>query len=387
MSKVKLYDRIGEVFTLKSGHTLTIIGVSDEKIGRCTKHLVECSHCSLDKELFPEPFKILYNRLVKGGSPCACSMFKGYTEEQVTLLVKRRCTELGHEFVGFDGGYCGVRKSKLSLKCSHGTFSGYTVDNYLNKIKHGCAKCAADVTHRLHLEDLPTNVSKVRVEYENEVKTHYYQCSSCSSDWFVLNNYCNGWFKFTPNRLQKGKLSCRCSSSRYRGDDLYKKGRATLAQINNRHITVLDYSNETLTVECAHHGKTTQNYESCCDGRPPRCCTSVGWYTIKNRVKEIDNLYVIHLHDQGEDYIKIGRSFDIRRREGELSKYYTPNLLGFIQAPHDVIVVYEKFFHKIFGKYRVQPCQPFGGDGEVFSTRILKDEDFKLLVDKFIFDY
>lgn len=384
MSVVKLYDRIGESFPSKKGGVLTIIGVSDEKVGRSTKHLVVCSLCSEDTELFPEPFRILYKKLSNGQNPCACTTYR-YNEEQVKLLIKRKCKDLGHTFLGFKDGFRSSHETVPLIRCDHGTVEYYSCHQYINYIENGCEKCS-DFKNSLKsdgVENYPPNV--IDIKYEN--KYYYYRCSNCSEDWYVLNGYCNGWFKFIGHRLRKSKFSCRCNTDKYFGDENFRLGKAVKGQESNPDIEVISLEGDDVLINCKIHGESRQNYGCCCEGRTPKCCTRSGWGLIKGFEQRKDNLYFIHMSFEGESFIKIGRAFNIPCRQKVLSEHYKTNLLGFLTDTHKNIVIYEKFYHSTFNHYKVKPLTLFDGYTEVFSVDILHDPDFKLLVDKLIYDY
>lgn len=386
MSKVKLYDRIGEVFTLKSGHTLTIIGVSDEKIGRSSKHIVECSYCSSDKELFPDPFTILYNKLLVGQSPCGCGRYV-YDERQIRLKIKRKSKVLGHKFIGFSGEFVSSKVTTPTIYCKHGEKIRGSCHHYLNYVKYGCNTCSGEEIRKDILDTIsvPECVSNlVIMDSENDTNIIYYRCEVCSDDWFVKSNYCNGWFKIKPSRLNLGKLSCRCSG-KFFGDSNYKLGRAVLGQEYNLTTTVLSLGEEhrgreRINIHCSIHGDTIQDASSCYEGFLPKCCAQTGWYVRKGQEDEVDFLYVVRLVSDGEILIKIGRSFDVPTRMNQLEELYQTDLLYVLTSTHEEICKYERLYHKVFRPYREYPSMSFKGDSEIFSEEILNLQDFKLLI-------
>lgn len=384
MSVVKLYERVGESFPSKKGGTLTIVGVSDEKVGRSTKHLVLCSLCSKDTELFPEPFKILYKKLSKGQNPCACTTYR-YSEEQVKILLNRKCKELGHTFVGFKGKFKSSHETIPLIKCEHGVVEYPSCHQFINYVEYGCVLCSSfkNSLRASGLENYPPNV--IDIKYQD--KNYYYRCDVCSRDWYVLNSYCDGWFKFIGHRLRRSKLSCRCNTNKYFGDNNFKLGKAVKGQEGNPNINVIKVEDDSVVINCEVHGESIQDYSSCCEGRTPKCCTRSGWGLVKGSELREDNLYFIHMSFTGESFIKIGRAFDIPSRQKVLSEHYKANLLGFLTDTHKHIVEYEKFYHSVFNRYKVKPLTTFDGYTEIFSVDILQDPDFKLLIDKLIYDY
>lgn len=386
MSKVKLHDRIREVFTSPLGHILTIVGVSEEKCGRSTKHLVECSNCSLDKELFPEPFKILYNKLLNGQSPCGCNKYT-YSERQVRLMIERKCATLGHRFLGFRGKFINMRTTEPIIDCGHDNDLRMSCHHYINYVKHGCNMCVAINTRKDIVEKAKPylDVTDVVITEPDNLSTFiYYRCKTCSDDWFVKNNYCDGWFKIRPTRLKSGNLTCRCSE-KFIGGDKYKIGKAVLGQECNPATTVLSTyrdarGNPRFNIHCSIHGNTTQDDYTCYTGYLPKCCGQAGWYTRKGQETEVDFLYIIRLVDYEESFIKIGRSFDVPTRMDQLEDLYHTELLYVLTSKYEEICKYERLYHKVFRPYRVCPSISFKGESEVFSEELLNLQDFKLLI-------
>lgn len=385
----KAEDRIGDEFITPKGGILKVVGVSNNKSGRSAKHIVECSICSLDKELFTEPFEILYAKLVSGSTPCACSRYC-YSERQIKVLIERKCKLLNHTFEGFEGTFVDSRTTKPIIKCRHGEdLHTNSCHHYINYRKHGCNQCASDnmSDNLLSKYKFPDNVESVKSypSLDSENREYFYRCKYCSYDKFVVNGYCDGNFNFLPHRLQKGFLSCRCSD-KYFGSDHYKLGKAILAQDNNTNIVIHKIVDDDAIGTCSIHGEFRQDYSSCCEGRIPKCCSPSGWYIRKGREHDQDHMYIMKVYLDDEEFIKIGRAFDIRLREDELSCYYNTELIYFLKTDHIAICKYEKFYHKVFKKYKQVSSIRFKGDGELFSMDILDDPNFKLLVENLIID-
>lgn len=80
---------IGTTYQTPKGGTLTVIGYSDKRRGKNIIWHVECSICSIDKELFPEPFNGNKFQMDSGQCPCACSPYR-YSERQNVIRLKRK---------------------------------------------------------------------------------------------------------------------------------------------------------------------------------------------------------------------------------------------------------------------------------------------------------
>lgn len=132
-------NRTGEVFG-----DLTIMGWS-HKDGKNNKyHVVKCSTCEQDTELFGDGvFAITYDNLKRGAKPCGCGKTHKYNEYQNIIRIKRKCVEYGYTFVGWDGEYNST-KTKLTLSCSkHGVFNTTNISEFLFK-GAGCRGCKSD---------------------------------------------------------------------------------------------------------------------------------------------------------------------------------------------------------------------------------------------------
>lgn len=385
------HKHLGKTYLNKQGNTLTVVGYVKNDTGRGYKLTVTCSKCSEDKELFPAPFHILYSKLKSGRSPCGCTRII-YTENQIRILAKRKAKELGHTFLGFTDKFVSNKVTDLIIKCPHET-RVINCHLYLNYSKHGCNSCASKRVSDSYtsMYEYPSCVQEVR---STEIKDygsryHEYKCSVCSYDWYVINGFCDGWFSFKPYKLSKGIFTCRCNLNYFPKDsDRYNLGRAIKSHLPHKNIKVLEFKSDKVLFECSHHGKGVQNSPSCFEGRLPKCCVNNSWGYYENRKDDIDYLYFVSMEDmENNRYIKIGRSFNLMSRIQDLEDGYFVDLLYLLESPHKDICKYEKFFHKVFHKYREQPLTYFKGETEVFNYTLLEDKDFKLLVSDFIEGY
>lgn len=95
---------INSTFETPKGGTITVIGVDKSKGYPYKRYTCECSICSQDKELWPcGSITAEKHKLYKGIIPCGCSKFPKYTEDQLILLIKRKCEIQGYEFLGWYG--------------------------------------------------------------------------------------------------------------------------------------------------------------------------------------------------------------------------------------------------------------------------------------------
>lgn len=104
-------------------------------------HVLYCSVCSLDEELFPTgSITSRINILKSGANPCNCSPPTLWKESQYRVLVKRVADSIGVVFLGWYGKY-NKGKTALRMKChTHGEYKTGTIRDFIAR-KDGCTVC------------------------------------------------------------------------------------------------------------------------------------------------------------------------------------------------------------------------------------------------------
>lgn len=103
------------------------------------KRKIECSTCSIDKELFPEDLVTTSSNIIKGIPNCGCNTNYRKSEHQIRVLCKRKALEGGYRFLGFKQKYVN-KNSKCIIDCpEHGEWSSCSVDNFIRD--RGCPDC------------------------------------------------------------------------------------------------------------------------------------------------------------------------------------------------------------------------------------------------------
>lgn len=104
---LEITPNVGETFGKEN--QLTILGrlvareVSDKQSRR---HVVECSVCKQDPELFGDGiFAVQLGNLCKGLNPCGCSVSPKWTEKQMKVRAMRICLEKGYTFISWNEPY------------------------------------------------------------------------------------------------------------------------------------------------------------------------------------------------------------------------------------------------------------------------------------------
>lgn len=188
-------DFIGSKFALKSGAKLSVVDVYG-MAGTCALFVLECEICSKDEELWPYGSIIsTKGNLIKGQTPCGCSTSPSWSKSQYEILIGRKCSELGYNFLCFVGEWKGA-KTRLqlhNLKNDH-KWDSSNIDNLLNN-GHGCPLEAGN---------------KLKTQKERELQINNFLCQEMGS--FISwedGCYSNAYSKF--NWLCKDGHPCSTS--------------------------------------------------------------------------------------------------------------------------------------------------------------------------------
>ena len=84
----KVDDFVGTTFLTPKGHTL-VIGTDNGLKGDKKRYFVTCSMCSLDYMMNPKDFMASKNNLLKGFTPCQCSLYPKLNKTQAIIDMQR----------------------------------------------------------------------------------------------------------------------------------------------------------------------------------------------------------------------------------------------------------------------------------------------------------
>lgn len=196
---IKVDSFIGSRFPTPKGGVLTVVGVSDQKIGTNKVYQLTCSVCHEDKELFPDLFESLKGNLVNGRVPCGCSKRTKWKPFQIEIIVGRLCVESGYEYIGFPEGYKN-QYSKFEYNCSVHGKQIVSYNDFVN-IGNRCPSCYGN--KKKTLEEAET-ISKELCEkegyeyigfpegYKNQNSKFEYNCHIHGKQIVSYNNFVNG---------------------------------------------------------------------------------------------------------------------------------------------------------------------------------------------------
>lgn len=223
---------------------------------------VICAKCSKDTELFPEGYFIsTKGNLLKGQKPCGCSKSPKWTKEQYIILTKRK---VGERFLitGYGGEFKGD-KTEVYCEC---LVDGHKWITTFSDILHqgsGCRLCGIESAAEIKRKSFADAVSTCR--------------KLCDEEGYTFINFLEGYI----NQLSKFEYMC------------HKHGKQTTNYTN--------FVNGGKRCRLCHLENCKDNYGY------------LGYY--KDREDETDTLYVLNFNN---NYIKVGRSFDLSKRIGQL---------------------------------------------------------------------
>lgn len=390
---------LGKEYVSHTGSVVTVVGVStlpmeNTKTKRNkTWYYVLCSTCHRDKELWgDEPITTMKGSLEKGIFPCGCSLHPNFTEAQNRIRVIIRCKELNYEFIGWEGEYTTVSKTKINVfdneTNTYHTFGSilvFMVSKGLSRERRNIQLRNRDCVNtkdgvQLLIDGNPKYPAGTKVLGKNLERDSYWDisCPSCSSDEYVTNHLCSGVFTLFKGDIDKGIIPCRCSGW-YRWNTSQREYQISkiMSDIDGR---FLEWS------EGTYHRRSSKFSWVCCRGhtatkdvlsfiRGSRCAVcykedkNYGYYPMRGQ--ELDNLYLMLMSDGNESFYKIGRSFNVTVRLNKFSETYNCSVISTFAAKHERIFMLEQCLHRLLKEFHYSPLLYFkGGKSECFTKDV-----------------
>lgn len=135
-------DFIGTTFETAKGSIITVVGLCKNRANGQKVYQVECSVCSLDKEMYPFPFVMLKGNLKGGSTPCGCAKSPKFSPAQMEIRLTRLCVKSGLKFVKFNDGYK-QHNDYFTFMCPHHGEQTNRVYNFLYNHTR-CTHCSSD---------------------------------------------------------------------------------------------------------------------------------------------------------------------------------------------------------------------------------------------------
>lgn len=392
--RIRFEEYVGKVIKVKNT-SYKILGVTKTDSGR-RKLVCECPVCSKDEELWPygsivtDPASLRRGRL-----SCGCSPQVSRTEEQYKIVVNRACSDKKLVFLGWEGPFKGGNTFLRLMNPELGYCWNTTVINYFIRTDKPCCPITKDFTNSMTIEERiklfrSTNSFPEGSLFKKDIyKTHSdgrkcywdYYCPICDDDEISKAGLCDGWFKSTTSRLSSGQIPCRCSEKHhYTSEQWLFRIKNRLSSIGAVFVDTFSQDNEirnrTLVSWRCKHGHFNKDRAGVILNRPV-CGTcgkisgKFGFY--KHRAKDPDILYLIELsNDQGEYYVKVGRTFDLKQRFYEYNKLFDINILSLSHDIHEKVFLTEQNLKGLLAEHLATPINNFGGSSEeCFTEEIL----------------
>jgi len=327
----------GTKFDTPKGGVLTVLG-HNGLAGNKRKYFVECNICSKDEELFPDGFVSSKGNLLIGRIPCGCAVSTKWTEDQRIVQIKRKCEERGYDFLGLAEEFKGGRtKLKLYNPKTNNTWESSNITGFLRGSGDPIegflkTKEASTSLDEVHIEEFiktgkfleGTTFTRNTTKKDSRGRYPYWDviCPLCSDDEYVKNRVCSGIFSCATSHLKRGKLTCRCSKTyRWTQDQReYQIGKVC----SQENLTFIGWEGEYKNCKSKFNWKCSEGHRNVTSLndflKGIRCTQCFQEYSVINgyypdRTKEQDYLYIYYLSE--ENYLKVGRSFNLSRRQKE----------------------------------------------------------------------
>lgn len=323
---------IGSEFPTPNGGVLKVERLVEPNSLRYRLYEVSCSKCSKDTELWPAGLmRSTKANLIKGALPCGCAKSRQMTEQQRSILIRRKAEGLGFGFCGFSESWKG-KDTKLVLLCGiHGVWRTSTMHSFMTH--GGCPACgmqrtfkAVSKTKRILDDDwverfLATGKYHDKISFKRQfnIERWIVSCEICASDVYASAGLCNGEFDANQQSLANGDLPCRCAGTK-RLTPMQRELQASMIAESEGYSFVGwdgEYENpKTRAIfNCPDHGNFKLRYDSFlyAGTRCTGCFGACGFQRDKPS-------YVYTLESECGAYIKVGISNQPERRHKALAK-------------------------------------------------------------------
>ena len=359
-------DFIGKEFITPKGAVLKVTESLPIVKKRPRKFITVCSICSEDVELFPYGSLVTTKgRLDEGKMPCNCTKIGKWSEDQLLVLLKRILKNKGYDFLGYAEDYKG-KNTKIRLYSPK-----YQVCWDYSKIVHFINEPYKDWLSFPCKNTMGKDYSDKIKEYKS-IQMFYTNYELVPLNWMYLNmsnhmkyrwncSLCGEYGFIFDSQLQKGEIPCSCNENRIAKTPEEKLNNC-LQRCEDENLTFLTkqpiqniYQNISWLCSKGHKNFSTYNnftsHKSgcywCVKGNNRK-----GYYP--ERKNDTDYLYVIKLSNDSEEFIKVGRSFNVKNRLYAYKKYNI-ELLCLFKGIHDKIYYTEQYLIYKYSSYKFVP--------------------------------
>ncbi|AHK11172.1 hypothetical protein S14_60 [Shewanella sp. phage 1/4] len=359
---------IGEEFTTPKGGIITVVGVVPKVKRKSIIYLLSCSICMQDTELFPHPIESTKGDLKFGVIPCGCSSRPRWNKEQYRVRIERECVKRGDiKFISFIGDWK-YRNTRIKLQC---VLDGHTWDNAIMNflVGNGCPECKRDkismsmikpddfmaesfINTNMFIKGTTFTRNTQRINSSGYKSYWDMYCPICSNDEYTKGGLCSGVFTAASTCFKKGRHPCRCST-KFRWSKEQRE-----YQINK----ICKEEGVVFIGWTGNYKGTTTPFRWVCASKTHTCTTPIGSFIrgsrcrfcrdelvghngyFPERVEDVDYLYFL---DFSSKYLKVGRSFNIDSRLGQLATMANIHktdikILEVLTSNHQTVYDYEQ---------------------------------------------
>lgn len=345
------------------------------------KYRVTCSICSIDTELFGDMW-IRKHCLLKGTIPCGCSIIPAWSEEQYTIMCKRKADKLNVTFIGFSEKP--VRyNTKVLFKDRQGVLQGrMSIEYFLkrydpDKIRvKSRSKALKDDKYFQEKFSTSGNFPKGTIfKRDNEnLKIFTIFCPVCAESPLCISGVSSPWFKTTYSNLSSGQKPCFCCKNHvYSQEEWEFRLRQELGG-DGEYIGILDEfrGNKSIFLwKCVCGSTRKQKIADFMSGKRCSVCSKSGFDSSKPA-----NLYLVEWSLDETRFLKVGiTNGDVRKRVSQQKSYtkFVPKIITSVsfQDGFSARMVEKQFLES--GRYkRYHVDRNTFGDG---STELFDIED------------
>lgn len=398
-------DFVGESFTTPRGGLFKITGMLPReyylngKMKNAT-YTATCSVCSKDEELNPEEFLVNRSNMVCRSEisfPCQCNKANNMSEYQYKVLLNRKLSSVGLRVLSWWGEYIN-RGSKVNVVCKrHNHILTTDILSCLSFDISLCRYCRLEESLKELVIKYNKDYSKI---YNTEVfditcyldhnnnKRFNLKCDKCIKDDYYRISYCDNIFELPYNSIVKKMLTCRCTPNKTFDEQERLHQIRTIMKQEGGYFRRWSSGYKNHKSKFIWFCKEGHKCETSVDkfvNRSQRCKTcsninrKISWSFQEENIGNTDYLYFLRLYKEGEDFVKIGRTNNPKRRFNEYSCKYNLEVVKVYKGVYEDIWHKEKHIHENHKSMNYQPAIYTAGFSKECYVMDILNENFELL--------